>query len=93
MECHQLATIMQSKLLKLLSINILLHLNISKSEETYTKALKELQLNSLINIHSNVAHFEKVYAWTEQVPVKKFILIFLMKFYELSLKKIIEKKI
>jgi serine/threonine protein kinase len=48
------------------------------SEDTFNLAVKELQFNQLINVHPNVIHVERVYAWMETIPVKRYYLVLAM---------------
>jgi hypothetical protein len=40
-----------------------------------------------------VIHIEKVYAWAEQVPIKRYLLVFAMKLVDGNLKTEIDRKI
>ncbi len=40
--------------------------------------MKEYEFSTLIDIHPNVINIEKVYAWSEAKPVKKYYLVLIL---------------
>ncbi|CAD8089021.1 unnamed protein product [Paramecium primaurelia] len=63
------------------------------NKKSYDQALKEVQLNRQINIHPNIIYFDKIYAWSETIPVQKYFLVFQMKLAKGSLKDLKEDEI
>ncbi|CAD8086656.1 unnamed protein product [Paramecium primaurelia] len=63
------------------------------NKKSYDLALKEVQLNRQINIHPNIIYFDKIYAWSETIPVQKYILVFQMKLAMGSLKDLKDNEI
>ncbi|CAD8173822.1 unnamed protein product [Paramecium octaurelia] len=63
------------------------------NKKSYDSALKEVQLNRQINIHPNIIYFDKIYAWSETIPVQKYFLVFQMKLATGSLKDLKDDEI
>ncbi|CAD8177902.1 unnamed protein product [Paramecium octaurelia] len=63
------------------------------NKKSYDQALKEVQMNRQINIHPNIIYFDKIYAWSETIPVQKYFLVFQMKLAKGSLKDLKDDEI
>lgn len=54
--------------------------------------MRELRINSLANTHPNIMAVEKVYAWEEEVPIRKYVLVFVMKLIDTNLKREMQQR-
>ncbi|CAD8043189.1 unnamed protein product [Paramecium primaurelia] len=62
------------------------------NEQAYELAIQELNLYQVITYHQNVIKVHKVYTWIEDMPAKKYILVFAMELAENSLKVDIDER-
>ncbi|CAD8137373.1 unnamed protein product [Paramecium octaurelia] len=64
----------------------------TQSEQAYELAIQELNLYSAITYHQNVIKVYKVYSWKDEMPFRKFLLVFAMELGINSLRQDIEDR-
>ncbi|CAD8048091.1 unnamed protein product [Paramecium primaurelia] len=64
----------------------------TQSEQAYELAIQELNLYSAITYHQNVIKVYKVYSWKDEMPFRKFVLVFAMELAINSLRQDIEER-
>ncbi|CAD8059565.1 unnamed protein product [Paramecium sonneborni] len=64
----------------------------TQSEQAFELAIQELNLYSAITHHQNVIQVYKVYSWKDEMPFRKFVLVFAMELAINSLKQDIDDR-